>query len=284
MALSISNAFVTLFDSEVRQAYQASRSLAGLTREKQVQGSTVKFNVLGEGVATIRSPMADVTPLNATFSQKSASMVDYIASEYSDVFQQSHVNFEERNELVQLVGNAIGRRMDQTAIDAIVAEGSPGTVANTIQEDGSAGSAADLNTGKIRAAKKIMDAANVPPDNRCLLIHANNLSSLLGQTSATSADFASVKSLVDGSINTWLGYRVVVIGDRTEGGLPKDGSNDRSVFAFHKESVGMGISMNQKTEVNYVPEKTSWLITSMFGAGAVSIQASGIVKITCREA
>ena len=284
MALSISNAFVTLFDSEVRQAYQAKRSLAGLTREKQVEGSTVKFNILGEGVATIRSPMADVTPLNATFSQKTASIVDYVASEYSDVFQQSHVNFDERNELVQLVGNASGRRMDQTTIDALVAEGSPGTVANTIQEDGSAGSAADLNTGKIRAAKKTMDAANVPPDNRVLLIHANNLSSLLGQTSATSADFSSVRALVDGSIDTWLGYKVVVVGDRTEGGLPKDGSNDRSCFAFHKESVGMGISMNQKTEINYVAEKTSWLITSMFGAGAVSIQASGIVKITCREA
>ena len=284
MALNVSTAFVTLFDAEVRQTYQAARSLAGLTREKSVEGSIAKFNVIGKGTATVRSPQSDVTPLNVSYSQVSATMVDYIAAEYSDLFQQSHINFSERNELVQVVGNAIGRRMDQVSIDALVAESSPGTVANTIQEDGSAGSAADLNTGKIRAAKKALDAANVPPDNRCLLIHANNLASLLAQTSATSSDFNNIKALVSGDIGTWLGFKVVTIGDRDEGGLPKDGSNDRSVFAFHKESVGMGISMNQKSEVNYIPEKVSWLVSSMFGAGAVSIQGSGIVKITCREA
>ena len=45
--------------------------------------------------------------------------------------------------------------------------------------------------------------------------------------------------------------------------------------------------MNQKSEVNYVPEKTSFLVSSMFGAGAIAIDdgsAGGIVKITCREA
>lgn len=284
MALNVSTAFVTLFDAEVRQAYQAARSLAGLTREKSIEGSIAKFNVIGKGVATVRTPQADITPLNVTYTQVSATMVDYIASEYSDLFQQSHINFSERNELVQVVGNAIGRRMDQVAIDALVAEGSPGTVANTIGEDGTAGSASDMNTGKVRAAKKVLDAANVPPADRVLLIHANNLASLLAQTSATSSDFNSVKALVSGELDTWLGMRVVTVGDRDEGGLPKDGSNDRSCFAFHKESVGMGISMNQRSEVNYIPEKTSWLVSSMFGAGAISIQGSGIVKITCREA
>ena len=73
------------------------------------------------------------------------------------------------------------------------------------------------------------------------------------------------------------------MGDRTEGGLPVDGSLDRTVFAFHKQAVGMAEGIAPKTEINYVPEKTSFLVASMFSAGAVAIDDDGIVKITCRE-
>ena len=43
------------------------------------------------------------------------------------------------------------------------------------------------------------------------------------------------------------------------------------------------VNMAQKTEVNYVPEKTSFLVNSMFSAGAISIDGEGIVEVTCRE-
>jgi len=284
---TISPAFVTLFDAEVKQAYQAARALAGIVREKSAQGANiVKFPKLGKGVASVRTPQADVSPMNTAYSLASATMTDFIAAEYSDLFDQSHVNFNDRSELVTAVGNAIGRRMDQVAIDALDAATAI-AVANTVAEDGSSGSASDLNTGKIRAAKKALDANNVPPEDRCLLIHANNLSSLLAQTSATSSDFNTIRTLVDGSLSTWLGFNVITIGDRDEGGLTKDGSSDRSTYAFHKNAVGLGMSMNQRTEVNYVPEKVSWLVSSMFGAGAIAIEdgaTGGIVKITCREA
>jgi hypothetical protein len=46
----------------------------------------------------------------------------------------------------------------------------------------------------------------------------------------------------------------------------------------------MGIGMNSKTEINYVPEKTSFLVASMFSAGAVAIDAEGIVKVETYEA
>jgi len=137
MALQISNAFVTLFDSEVKQAYQGARALAGLTRERSnVEGSTVKFPKIGKGSASVRVPQTDVVPLNVTYSQVTATMTDYIAAEYSDIFHQQRVNFNERQELVQVVSGAIGRRMDQVIIDALVAASSTGTVAKTVADDG----------------------------------------------------------------------------------------------------------------------------------------------------
>jgi hypothetical protein len=208
-------------------------------------------------------------------------MSDYNAAEYSDIFHQAKVNFDERQELVQVVSKAIGRRMDQLILDGLDAASSPSTVAKTVVTSGSA-TASNLNVGKLIAAKKALDANNVPFDDRHIIVHANNLSGLLGDERAISGDFATVKALVAGEINTFLGFRFYVIGDRDEGGLPLS-TNDRTCFAFHRSSIGMAVNMNQKTEINYVPEKTSFLVNSMFSAGAVAIDDEGIVKITCDE-
>jgi len=277
MALSISNAFVQLFDAEVKQAYQGARSLAGLCRERSVEGNSVKFPKLGKGVATVRVPQTDVTPLNVTYSQVTATMTDYSASEYSDIFQQAKVNFDERRELVQVVGNAIGRRMDQILIDAVNAASSPGTVGTNI-----GGAGTNMNLAKLLEAKELLDTKNVPAEGRVMIIHAKNLSALLDETELTSSDFATVKALSNGTIDQFLGFTFRTIGDRDEGGLTLS-SGVRTCLAFHRDSVGMGININQRSEINYVPEKTSHLVTSMFSAGAVAIEDDGIVKISATE-
>ncbi len=279
MALSISAAFTTLFDSEVKQAYQGQRSLAGLVREKNgVEGSTVKFPKIGKGSATVRLAQTSVTPLNTTYSSVTATMEDYIAAEYSDIFNQLKVNFSDRQELVQVVAGAIGRRMDQVILDAFTASSSTNTVANSI-----GGSNTNLNVAKLRATKKAMDTKNVPAQDRHIIVHANNMDNLLSETSVTSSDFNTVKALVEGSVDTFLGMKFHVLGDRDEGGLAIDGSSDRVCFAFHKDAMGMGIGMNETSRVDYIPEKTSFLVASMFSAGAVAIDPDGITKITCRE-
>jgi hypothetical protein len=50
------------------------------------------------------------------------------------------------------------------------------------------------------------------------------------------------------------------------------------VLAFHKDAIGYAEGMGPKTEINYVPEKTSFLVNAMFSAGAVAIDAEGIVQ------
>lgn len=277
MAQNITSAFVTLFDEEVKQAYQGEALLRGTMRTRSgVQGNTVKFPKIGKGVATVRVPQTDVTPLNVTYSQVTATMTDYIAAEYSDIFHQSHVNFDERRELVQVVSKSIARRMDQLCIDALNAAASPSTVATTV-----GGSGTNMNIEKLRAAAKAMNDKNVPSEGRHLLMHSSQLDALLGETEITSQDFASVKALVRGEVNSFMGFQIHTMGDRDEGGLPKPST--RSCFAWHKDSMGYAESMAQKSEVNYIPEKTSFLVSSMFSAGAVAIDDEGIVKISCTE-
>jgi len=277
MAINVSTAFVDLFDSEVKQAYQAESVLRGTMRTRTgVAGNTVKFPTIGKGVATLRVPQTDVTPLNVTYGQVTATMEDYIAAEYSDIFQQSHINFDERSELVQVVSKSIARRMDQIMIDALNAATGTTAVATSI-----GGSTTNMNIEKLRATAKAMNQNNVPSEGRNLLMHASQLDALLGETEITSQDFASVKALVQGEINTFMGFNILTVGDRDEGGLPKPST--RTCFAWHKDAMGYAESMAQKTEVNYVPEKTSFLVSSMFSAGSVTIDAEGLVQVSCTE-
>jgi N4-gp56 family major capsid protein len=279
MSISLSNAFVTLFDAEVKQAYQGKAMLVGAVRQRRgVEGSTVKFPKVGKGVATVRISQADVTPLNVAFSNVTCTLSDFNAAEYSDIFSQAKVNFDERQELVQVLGNAIGRRQDQLILDALTAASGTGTVGNDI-----GGTDTNLNVAKLRDAKRQLDRANVPPEGRHIILHASGLASLLSETSVTSSDFNTVKALVSGEINTFLGFTFHVMGDRTEGGLIIDSNLDRVSFAFHKDAIGYAEGIAPRTEVNYIPEKTSFLVNSVFSAGAIAIDAEGIVKITARE-
>lgn len=279
MAISLSNAFVTLFDAEVKQAYQGKAQLVGAVRQRRgVESSTVKFPKVGRGVATARVSQSDVTPMNVGFSNVTCTLGDWNAAEYSDIFSQQKVNFDERSELVQVVGNAIGRRQDQLILDALNASSTSLTVSNDI-----GGTDTNMNVAKLREAKKLLDKNNVPMDGRHIIVHANSLSAMLGETSVTSSDFNTVKALVQGEINTFLGFTFHVLGDRSEGGLPIDGSSDRTLYAFHRDAIGYAEGIAPRTEINYVPEKTSWLVNALFSAGAISIDDEGIVKITARD-
>jgi hypothetical protein len=280
MAIAISNAFVTLFDTEVKQAYQADAVLRNTVRLRTgVTAATHRFPRIGAGVAQVRVPQSDVTPLNVSYSQATVNLEDWIAAEYSDIFNQAKVNFDERQELVQVVGKAVSRRADQLVINALANSGTSLTVANSV-----GGSNTNLNIEKLIAAKAALDRANVPMDDRFMLIHANNLAGLLAETEVTSSDFNTVKALVQGQVDTYLGFKIITIGDRTEGGLVGGGSgSDRKVWAWHKSAVGMAEGMGIRSEINYIPEKTSWLVASMFSAGSVAIDNGGIVEITCRE-
>jgi len=282
VSTNLSPAFVQLFDSEVHAAYQASAQLRNVARMRTgVVGDSVKFPKVGKGQATIRVPQTEVTPINAAFNQVSVSLTDYQAAEYSDIFNQQKVNFDERQELAQVVGNAIGRREDQVIIDALNAASAGTTVAKTVVTSGSA-AASNLNVGKIIAAKKALDAKNVPAQDRHFVIHANNLAGLLGDERAVSGDYQNLRALVAGDINTMMGFTFHVIGDRDENGLPLS-SNDRTCFAFHKKAIGCAVGIPATTEINYIPTRTSFLILAKLSMGAGVIDTDGIVDVVCDE-
>lgn len=279
MSTSISTAFIAQFDAEVKQAYQGASKLMNTVRTKTgVVGSTHRFPKMGKGLAQPRIPQSDVVPMNVTHSNATATLSDWEAPEYSDIYDLQKINYDERKELVTTISSAIGRRADQIVLDAADA----GASATQVDEN-VGGTNSGLNVAKLRRAKRLLDAAGVPSSDRTFVINANGLEDLLGEEKSTSIDYASVKALVNGEVNTLLGFNFVMIEDRDEGGIALTG-NLRKNFAYHKSAIGLAVGIDMRTEMNYIAEKTSWLTNGLYSAGAVGIDSEGIIEVLTYEA
>jgi len=272
---------VAQFDSVVKHAYAEMGKLRGKVRLRTgVVGSTHRFPKMGKGTATPRIPQTDVVPMNIAHTNVTATITDWIAAEYTDIFDQQKVNYQERSLLAHIIAGGIGRREDQMIIDALDASSTSLTVADTI------GGNDGMNVTKLRRSKRLLDQGGVPGSDRHFVHSSIALEQMLGLTPATSADFASVRALVQGEMNTFMGFEFTLIEDRSEGGLPL-ATNNRTCFAFHggaMGSMGLAVGVDFRTEVNYIPEKTSWLAAGLFAAGAIAIDDNGIVDVDVDEA
>jgi hypothetical protein len=281
MSVYLTAAQVQQFDSEVKHAYANAGLLRKAVRVKTgVVGYQHRFPKMGKGIATPRIPQTDVVPMNIAHTNATATLTDWNAPEYTDIFNQQKVNYSEREQLAQIIAGAIGRREDQLIINAL--DSATLAAGNQIDEN-TGGTDTNLNTAKMRAAKRVLDVQGAPMGERWALIHANCLFGLLGDSDATTFDRNAIKALVDGEITKWLGFNIISVEDRSEGGLPY-ASNEYECFFFHggsSGSVGLAVGLDFKTEVNYIAEKTSWLANGLYCAGAIDIDVNGIVEVEC---
>lgn len=279
MSTSLPTAAIASFDQDVKHAYQDMGKLRDTVRVKTgVVGSTHRFPKLGAGLATKRVPQTDVIPMNLQHTNQTATLEDWNAAEYTDVFNDAKTNISEREELAGSIAKAISRREDQLIIDALEATATTLTVAASI-----GGANTDLNVDKLRRAKRLLGNNGVGEDEE--LTYAGSYTQqegLLGETEATSADFNTVRALVNGEISQFMGFSFKWLADRAEGGLDLTGG-DRTTFAYAKSAVGHAVGMDQRMEVNYIPQKTAWLANMLFSAGSIEIDAGGVVEITCDE-
>lgn len=283
MARSLTDNAIAQFDAEVKQAYQSGGSLRVTTRVKTgVVGSTHRFPKFGKGLATPRLPQTDVIPMNVQQDSVTATIEDWNAPEYTDIFDQQKVNYSERAELAMTIANAIGRREDQLIIDAIEAQRVAGGLAGSINI-----STAALTVAELRETAKFLNDQAVPKSMRHIVWSPTAEEQLLGTTEVTSADFNTVRALVMGDIDTFLGFKFHMIETRDEGGLPVPATNERRIYAYHggnRGSVGLAMGIEFRTTVDWIAEKTSWLSNGLFAAGSVVIDALGIVDIHFDEA
>ena len=271
MSNTLSTVAVTEFDSMVKHAYQnASLLRNAVTVRNNVVGDTYKFRSMGKGTASARgTTQTDVTPMNVQHDLITATLANYVAPEYTDIFDQAEVNFDEKQELAKTIAGALGRRLDDIVISAMDAA----TPAATVGTGSTALAATDLIDAKVELVKGGVGSA----DLYCAISGAG-LAGLLADEKVSSADYQNVKALVNGEVNTFAGFNVIVIEDRTVGGLTTT-SDVTAGYAFAKDAIGLAIGVDNKTTIDYVPEKVSYLCNGMLKAGAAVRDEAGLIQI-----
>jgi hypothetical protein len=271
MSKVLSSVAVTEFDSLVKHAYQNAGLLRGaVTVRNNVVGDTYKFRNMGKGLANQKSTSDLVTPMDVSHSFATATLSNWNAPEYTDMFDAATVNFDEKQELASTIAQSLGRRCDQLIIDAMDAET---TYAGTVVEGGT-----NLTTEKVIEAQVALRAQGVPNSNLYAAINAKGLGGLLNQEEITSSDYNNVKALVNGDVDTFGGFKFITIEDRVEGGLTVAADIVDSYF-FSQDAVGLAIGIDMKTDIDWIADRTSWLCNGMLKAGAVSRDGLGIVKV-----
>ena len=214
MSISLSSVAQELFDAEVKHAFQTAGKLRDtVTIRNGVVGDTYNFRAMAKGLANQKASQDDVTPMNVVHSKIPCTLGNWVAPEYSDIFDQAEVNFEERMELATTIAGALGRRLDQLILDAMTADYFTTAV-------GTASTALDYKD--ILQAAKHMDNNGVPGGDRHIAITAKGKMDLLEDSQVTSQDYVSVRALVNGDIDTWMGFKFHTIESRAEGGLNID--------------------------------------------------------------
>lgn len=276
MSKFLSSVAVTEFDSMVKHAY-ANKGLLkpSVTLRNNVVGETYKFRLMGRGLANQKSTSDLVTPMDINHQFKTATLQNWNAPEYTDVFDQADVNFDERNELASTIAGALGRRSDQLIIDELDAVAVGSTVI-----DGGTG----LTIAKCIEAQTNLRGKGV--DNRDLfaVINADGLKGLLNDEKATNFDYQNVKALVNGDINSLCGFQFITLENRVgrEGGLSVAANVVDSYF-YQREAVGLAIGIDIRTSVDWIAERTSWLCNGMLKAGAAVRDAEGVVKVQYKD-
>lgn len=286
MSKFLSNSAVQEFDAEVKHEYQGMGKLRNtVSLRTNVTGDAYKFARMGEGLANQKATQADVTPMDVSHARQTALLENWNAPEYTDIFDQAEVNFDEKSELAKAIARALTRREDQIIIDAIAAGTYSATPSGADQGYLIVNGGTNLTVAKLRqAAMRGLTDRNVDDEDRTLITSSAGVEKLLSDPEVTSSDFNTLKALVSGTLEqtTYMGFKIVIIGSRREGGLSKTG-NIRDCFAYQKQAVGYAVGIDMKTTIDWVAQKTSWLCNGMLKAGAVLREARGVVKIQIDE-
>lgn len=103
--------------------------------------------------------------------------------------------------------------------------------------------------------------------------------SLLRETEVSSYDFNNVKALVEGKIDSFMGFKFI----RTQR-LPKAENGTRSCLAWVKSKAQFGIWNDFKVKLSVRDDMEEALqIRAKFACGATRLQEEGFVKILCDE-
>lgn len=286
MSVQITTAFVEQYKSNVfHLAQQKGSRLRDAVRSETVTGKSHFFERIGSVAAEKRTSRHSDTPrMDTPHSRRKVTMDDYDWADLIDQEDKVRMLISPQSEYAMAGAWAMGRAMDDSIIAAATGTSYGGVSGGTSVAlpstqkivHGSAG----LTLAKLIEAKEKLDANDVDPDEaRYMIVTSKQMSNLLNLEKVTSSDYASIKALVQGQIDTYLGFKFL----RTER-LGLDSNSDRQVLACCQSGIGLAVGSDVSTRISERADKN--YATQVFLSmtiGATRVEDEKVVEIACNE-
>lgn len=291
MSVQITTAMVEQYAGNVAHLSQQKGSrLRNTVRVETVVGKNAFFEQIGSSSARQRTSRHSDTPrMDTPHARRRVSMLDYDWADLIDDEDRVRLLIDPTGPYAQAAAFAMGRAMDDAVIDAAdgtaftgVAGGTSTSYDANMTVDVQVGitPAADtgLNIGKLRAAKQNLDANDVDADiARYCIINAKQLQNLLAETEITSSDYNVVKALVQGEVDTFMGFSFI----RTQR-IEVDGNADHKVLYYAQDGLLLGIAAQPTIKISERADKNhATQVFASMSIGATRMEEEKVGYIEC---
>lgn len=311
MSFQITEAFVQQYSANVFHLSQQKGSrLRGLVRSEMQVGKSAFYDRIGSVSAVKKVGRHTNTPqLDTPHSRRRVTLNDYEWADLIDKEDKIRMLNDPQSDYAMAAMWALGRSMDDEIISALggnayAGEDGSTTVAFPMAQRYAANNAVaftNLNVLTLRGVKKLFDAADVDESiSRNFAITSSQLHSLLGQTEVTSEDYASVKALVNGQVDTFMGFKFVrterlpvvlaaegLDGDPATGSVAagvSDLTGFRKCYAWAQDGALLAVGQDMMGKIDPRPDKSyATQVYACMGIGATRMEEEKVVEVICKE-
>jgi hypothetical protein len=286
MSTQITTAFVNQFSSNITML---SQQMGSLLREavdvESVTGEKAFFDQVGSATAQVRTSRHGDTPLMETpHARRMVTMATYEYADLIDDPDKVRTLTDPTSSYARAAAMAMGRSVDDVIITAATGTASTGKAGTTSTSLPSgqkiAHASGGLTKAKLLAAKKILDANSVDPSiQRYMVVSPDQMEDLLGINEVASADFNTVRALVQGDVDTYMGFKFI-----TSNRLGTDSDGNRQVLAFASDGIKLAIGKDITSRIDERSDKSySTQIYYCMDIGATRMEEEKVVEIACTE-
>ena len=240
-----------------------------------------------DDMVEIMTEYADTPVQTPNHARRSVTPRFFVSNTLEDPVDALQMVIDPKSTYMQAKIASGGRKTDDIIIAAYNATAYTGKTASTstafsasMQISSSFGSSSSgMNKIKCIEAKTLLDKNEVDATDRFMVCGASQIADLLNTTEVTSSDYNVVKSLVQGELNTWLGFTWV----RTER-LTTDASSNRLCYAYHRMAMQLAIQQDIVGRIDERPDKNyAWQVYLKLCMGATRLEENRIAQIACAE-
>jgi len=261
MSSQITTAFVEQYSANIQMLSQQMGSLLrDAVRNESIVGKDAYFDQIGKVTAILKTSRHSDTPqIDTPHSRRRCSLADYEFADLIDQQDKVRLLIDPTSSYAKAAAYAMGRAMDDVIIAAALGSANTGVSGGTavalpagnITAVGTGG-ANTMNIAKLALAKAKLDLGDVDPSiTRHIIVSPTEIQDLLNTTTITSSDFNTVKALVQGEIDSFMGFKFHV-----SNRLVDNAAGNTQCIAFAEDGILLGVGKDVTARIDERSDKS----------------------------